>query len=125
MRNVAPVTRSPAMAMVPLTAVVRPTVSLLIPKAVSGTRKPATEPAETAQWPSRVPSGADGDAVGSASGEGAGWNLMNAQLASTTRASRATTPTRILRIQRRFRVLAGRLLAALARLISPVMTHFP
>src|ERR1039457_3555952 len=78
MRNAAAVTFGPETAMVPVTACVRPTVSLLIPRAVSWTRKPATEPAATSHVPARGPAGPLAPAAGSTSGETAGWSLTNA-----------------------------------------------
>lgn len=48
MRKAAWVTRPPETMMVPVTPVVLPTTSLLMPKALSGTRNPATDPADRA-----------------------------------------------------------------------------
>src|ERR1017187_9597967 len=99
MRNAAAVTFGPETAMVPVTACVRPTVSLLIPRAVSWTRKPATEPAATSHVPARGPAGAPAPAVGSTSGERVGWSLMNAPTARTTRTTSTPRPARIHRSQ--------------------------
>ena len=66
------VTWSPATTIAPLTALVRPTTSLLNPRALSLTRKPATDPEEASQVP---PSGPDGAAQwfpGSGSGAALG-----------------------------------------------------
>ncbi len=49
------VSRPPDTVRVPVTADVRPNVSLLKPSTVSLTRKPAAEPAATCHWPSSGP----------------------------------------------------------------------
>src|ERR1700683_3640394 len=94
MRNVALVTWPPEMTMVPVRALVRPTTSLLMPMALSGTRKPATDPGAACQVPPAGPDGGLTDPAGSVSGGGAGC-LMNTAIATTTSATSATTPARI------------------------------
>ena len=106
MRNVALITRRPETTSEPPTSPVRPTVLSLIPRAVSATRKPAV-PEETVQVPASGPAGACAAVPGSASGGSVGWNLMNAQVASTIRASRAVRPSSSRRGQRRLRVASG------------------
>src|SRR5512146_898549 len=85
---------------VPVTARVRPTASLLKPSALSLTRNPATEPAATCQVPSTGPDGAGTDVAGRVSGAGADWSLIQAAAARTMSATTATAPDRTQRSQR-------------------------
>src|ERR1039457_5106491 len=98
MRIVAEGTWWPGAAMVPVTAFVLPTESLLSPRMVSWTRNPAAEPAATSHVPARGPAGGLALAVDSAGGPGFGWSLMNAPTANTMR---TTTPATLARIHRR------------------------
>jgi hypothetical protein len=86
-RNAPPVTRSPEITMTPVTALVRPTVSLLMPRALSRTRNPASEPAAATQVPSREPVGKLVAPVGRASGAEDGCSDLVKELA------RKATPT--------------------------------
>jgi hypothetical protein len=74
MRNVAEVTRRPEMTTVPVTALVRPTTSLLSPKTVSVTRNPAAEPAVTSQVPPAGLAGEPPAAAGRARAALAAWS---------------------------------------------------
>ena len=102
-RTTALVTRLPAMTTVPVTALVRPTASLLMPSELSRTRKPAIEPFATTQLPSSGRAGAAAGPVGSASGGAVGPNLMNAHAPSTTRTTITAAATATQRSQRRLR----------------------
>src|ERR1700733_2589411 len=93
-RSVARITWSPESTIVPVTARVRPTTSLLKPSALSGTRNPATDPAATFQVPSAELAGAGAAPCGSASGGGLGWSLMNNPVAATIRTTSAATLAR-------------------------------
>jgi hypothetical protein len=75
-RSRAPTAQSRATLIVPDTAGVRPTRSLLMPKALSRTRNPATDPGATVQVPLNGPAGAAA-AAGSISGAGAAGLTTN------------------------------------------------